>query len=97
MAASVHDIAVKRIDGAPGKLDAFKGKVLLIVNVASKCGLTPQYKGLEDLHEKYGARGLSVLGCPEATLFAPDSLPAAADLPQFSLQPPSQRGKQRDL
>ncbi|TAL04756.1 MAG: glutathione peroxidase [Rhodospirillaceae bacterium] len=61
---SIYEISTKRIDGAATKLDAFKGKAMLIVNVASKCGLTPQYEGLEKLHEKYAGRGLAVLGFP---------------------------------
>ena len=63
-AASLHDIAVKDIDGKDTSLSAYKGKVLLIVNVASKCGLTPQYKPLEAIHEKYKDKGLTVLGFP---------------------------------
>jgi glutathione peroxidase len=61
---SVHDIAVKDIDGKDTSLGAYKGKVLLIVNVASKCGLTPQYKALEAVHEKYKEKGFTVLGFP---------------------------------
>ena len=52
-AESLYKIPVKDIDGKDTSLDAYKGKVLLIVNVASKCGLTPQYKGLESIYEKY--------------------------------------------
>src|SRR6266581_2212581 len=63
-AASIHDIAVKDINGKDASLKAYKGKVLLIVNVASKCGLTPQYKALEAIHEKYKDKGFSVLGFP---------------------------------
>jgi glutathione peroxidase len=63
-AGSIQDIAVKDIDGKDTSLSAYKGKVLLIVNVASKCGLTPQYKGLETIHEKYKDKGFSVLGFP---------------------------------
>jgi len=63
-AASIHEIAVKDIDGKDTSLGAYKGKVLLIVNVASKCGLTPQYKALEALHEKYKDKGFTVLGFP---------------------------------
>src|SRR5678815_328664 len=63
-AGSIHDIAVKDIDGKDASLNAYKGKVLLIVNVASKCGLTPQYKALEAVHEKYKAKGFTVLAFP---------------------------------
>src|SRR2546428_6648797 len=62
--ASVHDVAVKDIDGKDTSLKAYKGKVLLVVNVASKCGLTPQYKALEAVHEKYKDKGFTVLGFP---------------------------------
>jgi len=61
---SLHDFTHKTLDGKPKSLADFKGKAALIVNVASKCGLTPQYAGLEKLHETYGARGLAVLGFP---------------------------------
>jgi len=63
-AGSIHDIAVKDIDGKDTTLGAYKGKVLLVVNVASKCGLTPQYKALETLQEKYKDKGFTVLGFP---------------------------------
>lgn len=62
--ASLQDIQLKRIDGSADTLAAHKGKVLLIVNVASKCGLTPQYAGLEKLFEDKRAAGLEVLGFP---------------------------------
>jgi glutathione peroxidase len=61
---SMHSYEVKTIDGKATKLAAYKGKVTLVVNVASKCGLTPQYKGLEALHAEFGARGFAVLGFP---------------------------------
>lgn len=61
---AIQDIPLKRIDGAADTLGAHKGKVLLIVNVASKCGLTPQYEGLEKLFEAKRAAGLEVLGFP---------------------------------
>ena len=63
-AQAIHDIAVKDIDGKAGTLAAYKGRVLLIVNVASECGYTPQYAGLEAVFEKYQGRGLTVLGVP---------------------------------
>jgi len=62
--STVHDIALHTIDGAPTTLGAYRGKALLVVNVASKCGLTPQYEGLERLHKRYADRGFTVLGVP---------------------------------
>jgi len=62
--ASVYDFSVKDIHGKEQKLDRYKDKVMLIVNVASECGFTPQYKGLEQLYEKLHSRGLEVLGFP---------------------------------
>src|SRR6478609_6082354 len=52
------------IDGRPIDLSKYQGRVVLMVNVASQCGFTPQYEGLEDLHKKYAAKGLSILGFP---------------------------------
>jgi glutathione peroxidase len=63
-AANVYDYSVKTIDGAPESLSSFKGKTVLIVNVASKCGYTPQYAGLESLYEKYKGQGFVILGFP---------------------------------
>ena len=63
-ASSIHDAAVKDIDGKPLTLDQYRGKVLLIVNVASHCGFTPQYKQLEAVYEKYKDKGFVVLGFP---------------------------------
>ena len=62
--AGIYDFAVKDIHGKTVKLDAYKGKPLLIVNTASKCGFTPQYKGLEALYEKLHGKGLEILGFP---------------------------------
>ena len=61
---NVHDFSAKTIDGRDVKLAEYKGHPLLVVNVASKCGLTPQYEGLEKLNKELGARGLRVLGFP---------------------------------
>ena len=58
------DFTMKSLDGKDVDLSAYKGKVVMIVNVASKCGLTPQYEQLQDLHEKYAGQGLAVLGFP---------------------------------
>jgi glutathione peroxidase len=60
----ILDIPLRTMDGAPTTLRERAGQALLVVNVASQCGLTPQYAGLQALHETYGARGLSVLGFP---------------------------------
>ncbi len=60
----LYDIEVKTIDGETTKLDAFAGKAMLVVNVASQCGFTPQYSGLEALYRQYRERGLVVLGFP---------------------------------
>lgn len=60
----LYDTELRTLDGEDGSLDAFRDRLLLVVNVASRCGLTPQYAGLERLHEKYAPRGFSVLGFP---------------------------------
>jgi glutathione peroxidase len=62
--ASIYDFKAKTIDGKEQSLGAYRGKTLLVVNVASKCGFTPQYQGLEALYRKLGPRGLVVLGFP---------------------------------
>ena len=61
---TIYDIPIRTLSGEPSSLADLKGKTLLLVNVASKCGLTPQYAGLERLHERFADRGFSVLGFP---------------------------------
>lgn len=63
-ASSVHDFTVKSLEGGEVDLSKYKGKVLLVVNVASECGATPQYAQLQQLHEQYGDKGLVVMGFP---------------------------------
>ena len=61
---TIYDVDINRLDGSPADLHDFEGKAVLVVNVASKCGLTPQYEGLERLQERYADRGFTVLGVP---------------------------------
>ena len=63
-ASSVYDFSMKTIDGKPAPLADFKGKVVLLVNVASQCGYTPQYAGLEKLYKTYKGKGLVIVGVP---------------------------------
>ena len=62
--ASFYDLDTKALDGKPGNLAQYKGKVSLVVNVASKCGFTPQYEGLEKLQREMTGKGFNVLGFP---------------------------------
>jgi glutathione peroxidase len=61
---SIHDIPLRTLSGEPSSLGTLAGKALLVVNVASKCGLTPQYTALEEIHERYADRGFTVVGVP---------------------------------
>jgi glutathione peroxidase len=69
-ASSVYDFTLNSIDGQPAPIAAYKGKVLLMVNVASKCGFTPQYTALESVYEKYKDQGLVVMGFPANNFMA---------------------------
>ncbi|GAA2023430.1 glutathione peroxidase [Catenulispora yoronensis] len=61
---SLYDIPINTLDGKPASLNDYAGKAVLLVNVASRCGLTPQYEGLERIHERYAERGFTVVGVP---------------------------------
>jgi glutathione peroxidase len=63
-ASSIYEFTMKSIDGQPVSLKSYKGKVVLLVNVASRCGFTPQYAGLESLYERYKDRGFVIVGVP---------------------------------
>jgi glutathione peroxidase len=60
----IFDIPISDLEGSPSSLATYRGKAVLAVNVASRCGLTPQYEGLEKLQKQYGDRGFTVLGFP---------------------------------
>ena len=78
----IYDIPVTTIEGAKCTLSAWRGQVLLIVNVASKCGNTPQYKPLEALHEKYADQGLAIVGVP-CNQFRQQEPGTAAEISEF--------------
>jgi glutathione peroxidase len=82
MPSRLYDLGVRRIDGAETALSDFAGSALLVVNVASQCGLTPQYEGLERLHKTYGNQGLAVLGFP-SNEFAGQEPGTDADIHDF--------------
>ena len=79
---SIYDFTMKSIDGQQVSLGSYSGKVVLLVNVASKCGFTPQYKGLEALYEKYKDRGLVIVGIP-ANNFANQESGTDAEIKTF--------------
>jgi glutathione peroxidase len=78
----IYDAPVHTLEGGPADLSDYEGKALLIVNVASQCGLTPQYKGLQELHEQYGDRGFEVLGFP-CNQFGAQEPGSAGEIGQF--------------
>ena len=82
MAASAHDFAFQTIDGAPLPLTTFKDKVVLVVNTASKCGLTPQYEGLQKLYTTYEKDGFVIIGVP-ANEFGKQEPGTEAEIKEF--------------
>ncbi len=82
MSATLENLPLRRVDGKNASLADYQNKVLLIVNVASKCGFTPQYEGLERLYAKYQSRGFAVLGFP-ANDFAEQEPGTNAEIAQF--------------
>jgi glutathione peroxidase len=82
MTQTVYDFEAQTLTGEPAPLAAFRGKVLLIVNTASKCGFTPQYEGLEALYRQYKDRGLVILGFP-CNQFGAQEPGDAAEIAQF--------------
>ena len=80
--ASIYDFSARSLAGEDTPIKQFEGKVLLIVNTASACGFTPQYKGLETLQQQYGARGFSVLGFP-CNQFGRQEPGSAAEIGEF--------------
>jgi glutathione peroxidase len=81
-AASFYDLKTSSLEGKPTDLSAYKGKVTLVVNVASKCGYTPQYDGLEKLHQELASKGFAVLGFPSND-FGGQEPGTAAEIQQF--------------
>ena len=81
-ATSIYDFTMKSIDGQRVSLKSYHGKVVLLVNVASRCGFTPQYAGLEALYEKYKGRGLVIVGVP-ANNFAAQEPGTNAEIKKF--------------
>lgn len=77
----INDIQLTKLDGTPTSLTEFQGKVLLIVNVASRCGLSPQYEQLEELQKKYGECGFTVLGFPSNQFF--QELKTSEDIAEY--------------
>jgi glutathione peroxidase len=82
MSNAIYDIPLRRIDGSAASLGDYKGTVLLVVNVASQCGLTPQYADLEEIYERYRDRGFAVLGFP-ANQFAGQEPGSNTEIQQF--------------
>jgi glutathione peroxidase len=79
---SIYDVTISTLDGTPADLHDYDDKAVLVVNVASKCGLTPQYTGLEQLHEQFADRGFTVLGVP-CNQFGEQEPGSAAEIETF--------------
>jgi glutathione peroxidase len=79
---TIFDVTIDGLTGSPADLDRYRGQVVLVVNVASKCGLTPQYAGLQTLYDTYADRGLVVLGVP-CNQFAGQEPGSAAEIGEF--------------
>jgi glutathione peroxidase len=79
---SIYDVEIRALQGGPANLSQYRGKVLLVVNVASRCGLTPQYAGLQKLADEYTDRGLVVLGVP-CNQFGGQEPGTAAEIAEF--------------
>jgi len=79
---TIYDVDIDALTGGPAALDRYSGSVTLVVNVASRCGLTPQYAGLQKLYEAYAARGLVVIGVP-CNQFGEQEPGTAADIEEF--------------
>jgi glutathione peroxidase len=80
--SNIYDFKADSLNGAPVDLDTYRGKVLLIVNTASNCGFTPQYKGLEEVYQQFKAKGVEVLGFP-CNQFGAQEPGAAAEIGAF--------------
>ncbi|MDX1670271.1 MAG: glutathione peroxidase, partial [Limnobacter sp.] len=80
--SGIYEFSTNTLSGQPLNLSDFQGKVLLIANTASKCGFTPQYEGLQELHEKYADKGLVVLGFP-CNQFGGQEPGSSQDINQF--------------
>ena len=79
---TIYDVDIDALAGGSAELDRYRGQAVLVVNVASRCGLTPQYAGLQALHDTYAARGLTVLGVP-CNQFAGQEPGSAEDIQEF--------------
>jgi glutathione peroxidase len=82
MSSTVYDFSATTIEGQPVEMSTYRDKVLLVVNTASQCGFTPQYKGLQALHDKYASKGFAVLGFP-CNQFGQQEPGSATDIQSF--------------